>query len=201
MEASLGYYMNPLVNVAIAALFLSERLRRLQWVAVGLAAIAVSVETYALGQLPWVSLVLCVTFAGYGLIRRRVQVDSRVGFTIEVLVLLPLALIWFAAAFGTGRNAMGNDGLDMFLLALAGPITATPLILFALAAKRLKFSTIGIMQYLGPSLQFIVALIYGETLTPLRFVTFGLIWLAVVIFSLDAFGEDRKQKRSAMRPV
>ena len=201
MEASLGYYMNPLVNVAVAALFLSERLRRLQWVAVGLAAIAVLVETFALGHLPWVSLILCVSFSGYGLIRRRIQVDSRVGFTIEVLVLLPLALLWFSAAFGDGRNVSGNGAWDVVLLSLSGPITATPLILFALAAKRLRFSTIGIMQYLGPSLQLIVALFYGEQLTPLRFVTFGLIWAAVVIFSLDAFGEDRKQKRSAMRPA
>lgn len=198
MEASLGYYLNPLVNVAIGAIFLSERLRRLQWIAVAIATIAVSVETFALGRLPWVSLVLCLSFAAYSFIRRQVQVDSRVGFTLEVLILLPVAAIWFAMAAHTGRSAVGNGGWDIPLLALAGPITAVPLILFGLSAKRLRFSTIGIMQYTGPSLQFIVALAYGEPLTPLRTVTFMLIWCAVILFSTDALMQDRRQRALAM---
>lgn len=199
MEASLGYFLNPLVNVAIGFIFLSEKLRRWQWVAVAIAVVAVANETIALGRLPWVSLVLCFSFAAYGFIRRQVQVDSRVGLTMEVLILLPLALIWFGIDYKTGRSALGNGGWDVFLLALAGPITATPLILFALAAKRLKFSTIGIMQYLGPSIQFVIAIFYGEMLTPLRALTFVLIWMAIIIFSVDALMEDRK--RRSVTPV
>ncbi len=197
MEASLGYFINPLVNVAIASVFLSERLRRLQWVAIGFAIAAVLMETIVLGRLPWVALVLALTFSGYGLIRRKLVVDARVGFTIEVLVLLPVALLWMGVAFQSGRSFYGNGLGDFLLLTLAGPITAVPLLLFALAAKRLRFSTIGIMQYLGPSLQFMVAIGLGEHLTPLRVCTFILIWIGVVIFSVDAFRNDRAQRRRA----
>ncbi len=197
MEASLGYFINPLVNVAIASLFLSERLRRLQWVAIGFAVAAVLIETIVLGRLPWVALVLALTFSAYGLIRRKLVVDARVGFTIEVLVLLPVALLWMGIAFQSGRSFYGNGLVDFLLLTLAGPITAVPLLLFALAAKRLRFSTIGIMQYLGPSLQFMVAIGLGEHLTPLRVCTFILIWIGVVIFSVDAFRNDRAQRRQA----
>lgn len=196
MEASLGYFLNPLVNIAIAAIFFSEKLRTVQWVAVGIATLAVAVETLALGRLPWVSLVLCFSFAGYGVIRRQVQTDSRVGFLIEVLFLMPLVLIWFAMAFADGRAAWGHGAGDLFVLVLSGPFTAVPLILFAVAAKRLRFSTIGIMQYMAPSLQFLVALAFGEALTPLRAMTFTLIWIALVIFSVDAYGNDRRQRRA-----
>lgn len=200
MEAALGYYMNPLINVAVGAIFLSERLRKWQWVAVALAAIAVCVEATALGRFPWVSLVLSFSFAAYSLIRRKVQVDSRVGFTVEVLLLAPIAAIWLAMAVEANRNTVGNGGVDWVLLAMAGPITAIPLILFAVAAKRLRFSTIGIMQYFAPSLQFLIALAFGEPLTPLRAVTFLLIWAAIIVFSVDAFGHERRMKL-ATRPA
>ncbi len=195
MEASLGYFINPLVNVAVAAIFLSEKLRRLQWVAVIIAAIAVTVETFALGRLPWVALALSATFASYGLIKRQLVVDSRVSFTVEVLFILPLAVLWIGVALFQGRNIVGNGGTDILLLLLAGPLTATPLLLFTLAARRLKFSTLGIMQYLGPSLQFGVALALGEMLTPVRTITFVLIWLAVILFSVDAIRFDRQQRK------
>lgn len=200
MEAALGYYMNPLINVAVGAIFLSERLRKWQWVAVALAAVAVCVEASALGRFPWVSLVLSFSFAAYSLIRRQVQIDSRVGFTVEVLLLAPIAAIWLAMAVEANRNTVGNGGFDWVLLALAGPITAIPLILFAVAAKRLRFSTIGIMQYFAPSLQFLIALAFGEPLTPLRAVTFLLIWAAIIVFSVDAFGHERRM-RLAARPA
>lgn len=195
MEASLGYFINPLVNVAVASIFLSERLRRWQWVAVGLALIAVIIETLALGRPPWIALVLAGTFSAYGIIRRKLVIDARVGFTIEVMLIVPLALIWFGMALSQGRNVAGNGVWDLALLSLSGPFTAIPLLLFALAAKRLRFSTIGIMQYLGPSLQFMVALALGETLSLTRMITFLLIWAGVLIFSLDAFGEDWRQRR------
>ncbi|MAI89284.1 EamA family transporter RarD [Ponticaulis sp.] len=201
MQASLGYFMNPLVNVGIGAIFLSERLRPLQWGAVAIAATGVAIETFVLGELPWVSLVLCFSFAFYGLIRRRVQVDSRVGLTAEVLILLPAVLIWFAATSGQDRAFMGEGLRDFLVLALAGPVSAIPLILFALGAKRLRFSTIGIMQYLAPSLQFLTGLGFGETLTPTRLITFAFIWTALVIFTLDALGHERQMRRAAMRPT
>lgn len=202
MEASLGYYLNPLANIAIASIFLSERLRRVQWVAVAIAGCAVAIETIALGRLPWVSLVLCFSFCFYGVIRRRVQTDSRVGFTLEVLILLPAVLIWlgFAEADGRGPETLGIA--NMLLLVCAGPVTAIPLILFAIGAKRLRFSTIGIMQYIAPSLQFICALAFGEELTLMRVGTFALIWIALVIFSLDAFGNERRMRRAAaLKPL
>ena len=201
IEASLGYFLNPLVNVAIGAVFLSEKLRRLQWFAVSIAAIAVIVETIALGRLPWVSLILCFSFATYGYIRRQVQVDGRVGLTLEVLFLLPVVLIWLAIVAQQGGSLIGGSIPNLLMLMLAGPATAFPLILFALAAKRLKFSTIGIMQYLGPTMQFLLALAFGETLTSLRLVTFSLILVAVILFSLDAYGHDRHLRRSALRPT
>lgn len=201
MEASLGYFMNPLVNVAIGSDLLSERLRPLQWGAVALAAIGVAIETALVGRLPWVSLVLCFSFATYGLIRRRVQVDSRVGLTAEVLILLPAVLIWFAVSSSEVRPVLGTGVWDFVFLMLAGPVTAVPLILFALGAKRLRFSTLGIMQYLAPSLQFLTALAFGEVLSPTRLITFGCIWTALLIFTADAYGHDRQMRRAAARPV
>lgn len=201
MEASLGYFLNPLINVAVASIFLSERLRTVQWVAVAIAAIAVGVETFALGRLPWVSLVLGFSFCVYGLIRRRVQTDSRIGFTLEVLCLMPIVLFWFGHAASSGRNAWGEGPTDFLLLVLAGPVTAIPLMLFALAAKRLRFSTVGIMQYIAPSIQFLCALAFGEALTPLRAVTFSLIAVALIIFSVDAFGNERRMRRASLRPT
>ena len=201
MEASLGYYLNPLANVAIASIFLSERLRKWQWVAVSIASVAVLLETLALGRLPWISLVLCFSFCFYGLIRRNVKTDSRVGFTLEVLFLLPAVLIWFAVSPGDSHGGFGTSAYDTIVLILAGPVTAIPLMLFALAAKRLRFSTIGIMQYIAPSLQLMCAIAYGEELTPKRLITFSLIWLALVIFSVDAFGNERRMRRAAVRPA
>ncbi len=205
MEASLGYYVNPLVNVAIGAVFLSETLRRMQWVAVGLAALGVAIETVALGHLPWISLVLCFTFAGYSIIRKQLKVDGRVGFLVEVIVLAPAAAIWMWM-FAQAGNAIDGGGstLTWALLAASGPITATPLILFALAAKRLRLSTIGMMQYIGPTLQFIIALAFGEAFTLLHAVAFLFIWSALAVFSLDSFRFERSRRaarRAAALPV
>ena len=197
MEASLGYYINPLVNVAVGALLLSEKLRRLQWVAVAVATVGVGIETVALGRLPWVALFLCATFASYALIRRKVQVDSRVGFMVEVLFLAPIALLWMLWYTQTGNPIAGRGGWDWLLIAAAGPITAAPLILFALSAKRLKFSTIGMMQYIGPTLQFMLALSFGEVFTALHAVAFACIWVALFLFTFDSVAEDRRGKRAA----
>ncbi|MEP1145093.1 MAG: EamA family transporter RarD [Henriciella sp.] len=199
MEASIGYYINPLINILIGAVFFSERLRLAQWAAVGLAAIGVAVMTSALGYLPWVALVLCFTFAFYSVIRKQVQVDSRAGFVVEAAILAPLALIWLSwfAAQADGRW-MGTGGWDIPLILASGPLTAVPLILFALAAKRLRLSTIGMMQYLGPTLQFLISvLIFKEAFGLIHAIAFGFIWSALIVFTIDSLMGEAKARRMA----
>lgn len=200
MEASLGYYINPLVNVLFGMLFFSETLRIAQWVAVVIATVGVAVMAFAFGHVPWVALALCTSFACYGLIRKRVAIDGRAGFLVEVLLLVPLAaawLVWFATTQVPGRW-MGEGGWDIALLIAAGPITAVPLILFALAAKRLKLSTIGMMQYIGPTLQFLIAVfVFKEAFSLTHGIAFGFIWTALVIFTADSLMGDAKARRLA----
>ena len=195
MEASLGYYINPLVNVAVGAVFMAERLRTVQWIAVLLACIGVSVETLALGRLPIVALVLCFCFAAYSVIRKQIAVDSRIGFLVEVLVLLPVLAIW-AEISGMWAALVPRQAIDWPLLMVSGPITATPLILFAIAARRLRLSTIGFIQYLGPTLQFAIGLAYGEPLGLTRLTAFGFIWAAVIVFSLDSVRREMAERRA-----
>ena len=199
MEASLGYYINPLINVLIGAVFFAERLRLAQWAAVGLATSGVGVMTMALGYLPWIALVLCFTFAFYSVIRKQVQVDSRAGFVVEAAILMPIAMIWLGWFVGQpGGRIMGESAIDIPLLLAAGPITATPLILFALAAKRLRLSTIGMMQYLGPTLQFLISVfIFKEAFGWTHAVAFGLIWTALVVFTVDSLVGEAKARRLA----
>ncbi|HEY8520588.1 MAG TPA: EamA family transporter RarD [Gammaproteobacteria bacterium] len=191
-QASLGYYINPLLYVLVGVLFFHERLRRLQTAAVLLAAAGVTVLTASGGQFPAIALTLATSFTIYGVVRSRVAVGGMPGLFIETLILLPAALgylLWLGehdlAAF-----APENPGL-MGLLMLAGPFTVTPLLAFALAARRLRLSTIGIMQFISPTLQFLVGLGYGERLTPAHVVCFTLIWIAVAAFSWDAWRYTR----------
>lgn len=199
MEASLGYYINPLINVLIGAVFFSERLRVAQWGAVALATFGVGVMTYALGYVPWISLVLCFSFAFYSVIRKQVQVDSRAGFVVEAAILAPLAMIWIVWFVGQpGGRMIGDGGYDIPLLMAAGPITATPLILFALAAKRLRLSTIGMMQYIGPTLQFFISVfVFKEAFGATHAIAFAFIWTALIVFTVDSLMGDAKAKRLA----
>ncbi|MEM8617237.1 MAG: EamA family transporter RarD, partial [Pseudomonadota bacterium] len=178
LEASLGYYINPLINVLIGALFFQERLRSAQWVAVGVAAVGVSLISYAFGTFPYLALILCFSFALYSVIRKQVEVDSRVGFLVEASLLAPLALIWFVwFTQQPSWRLMGEGGVDIAWLLASGPITAVPLILFAIAAKRLRLSTIGMMQYIGPTLQFLISIyLFREPFSSLHAVAFGFIW-------------------------
>ena len=198
-QASLGYFMNPLVSVLIGMVFFSETLRRAQWVAIAIAAAGVCVMTVELGRFPWVSLVLCFSFAAYGAVRKIIAVDSRIGFAIETAILFPVAfafLAWFTAS-GQG-GWVGDYGWDWLAVPLAGPLTAVPLILFALAAKRLKLATIGMMQYLTPTLQFLIAvLIFREPFGPVDAIAFGLIWTALAVFTIDSVIGERKARRLA----
>jgi len=199
MEASLGYYINPLVSVLIGMVLFSERLRPAQWVAVGLAGIGVGVMTVALGYLPWVALVLCMTFALYGAIRKQVLVDSRAGFVVEAGLLAPLAVLWMVWFVGQPDGRLFADGgSDIPLLLLAGPITAVPLILFAVGAKRLRLSTVGMMQYTAPTLQFLISvLIFREPFGTVHALAFSLIWAALIVFTVDSVMGDRKARRLA----
>ncbi len=184
LEGSLGYFINPLVVFLFAALFFGERFKPLQLVALGIAALGVLNQTLVVGQFPLVSLSLAFSFAIYGAIRKTTAVDSRVGFGMEALWLAPFALIYllFFLPAGTAAFGSGEPGF-IALLVLAGPLTSLPLMLFAIGARRLRLSTIGILQYIAPSIQFGIALIMGEPFTQGHAVTFGLIWAGVLLFT------------------
>jgi chloramphenicol-sensitive protein RarD len=185
LEGSLGYYINPLIVFLFAALFFGERFRPLQILAVGIAAAGVLNQTLVVGEFPWVSLSLAISFAVYGAIRKTTNVDSRIGFGLEALWLFipSAAYLFFFLPSGVAAFGSGDPGFVTLLL-LAGPLTATPLILFAMGARRLKLSTIGILQYIAPSVQFVIAIAMGEPFTPGHAVTFGLIWTGVLLFTL-----------------
>lgn len=199
LETSIGYYINPLVNVLLGGLFLGERLSRPQAVAVGLAAIGVLNELFAVGVFPWVGLTLAFTFGFYGLVRKKIMVDSIVGLGVESLLLLPLAagyLIWLYFA-GLGSMAAGNT-TEVALLAIGGPLTVIPLVAFAAAALRLPLTTLGFFQYLAPTLTLLLAVfVYGEPFRASQAVTFGCIWCALALFSFDAIANQRRARRAA----
>ena len=199
LETSLGYYINPLVNVLLGGLFLGERLNRAQAAAVGLAGVGVLNELFTVGVFPWVGLTLAFSFGFYGLVRKKIMVDSLVGLGVESLLLLPLAagyLIWLYLS-GVGSMAAGN-GVEVALLALGGPLTVIPLVAFAAAALRLPLTTLGFFQYLAPTLTLLLAIFaYGEPFRASQAVTFGCIWLALTVFSWDAVAVQRRRRLAA----
>ncbi len=192
LEASLGYFINPLVNVALGVAVLGERVSRVQRVAVGIAAAGVAVMALSGGGAIWISLVLAVSFGLYGLIRKVAAIDALGGLTIETLLLAPLSLVVLAYAGAAGNAAFGQERSVDLLLILAGPVTAAPLLLFAAAARRLTLATLGLLQYLGPTLQFAEAvLIFGEPLRPVHMVTFAAIWTGCALYAWDAWRRSR----------
>lgn len=196
LDASLGYYINPLFNVLLGMLFLSEKLRRLQWWAVGLAAIGVAIQIIAFGSLPWIALVLATSFAIYGLIRKKLALDALTGLLIETLIMLPPAAIylWGIADSPTSHLTQNDWHLNLLLIA-AGAVTTAPLLCFTAAATRLKLSTLGFFQYIGPSLMFILAVtLYGEALALDKMLTFAFIWSALVLFSLDGLRSGKRRQ-------
>lgn len=183
LAGSLGYYLNPLMNVVLGRFILKERMSRLQWFAVGLAGVGVmALAIGALDQL-WISLGLCVSFATYGLLRKMAPVDSPVGLTIETLLLLPFAIGWLALGLAAGKPSFGANAHDSWFLLAAGIVSTTPLLLFTAAARKLPYSTLGMLQFIAPTLQFLLAVgVYGEPFTTAHAFAFGAIWTALALF-------------------
>jgi chloramphenicol-sensitive protein RarD len=193
LQTSLGYYINPLINVALGLFLLKERLRPLQLVAVGIAAMAVVLLVGRYGQFPWIALTLAFSFGAYGLIRKHVPVASADGLLAETLMMLPLALGYMAwlAWQGTSDFLAADWGLRGYLM-LVGPVSTVPLLCFASGARRLPFTTLGFLQYLAPSLSFTLAVVFfGEPFGKAQAVTFGLIWVALALYSLDLVRQQR----------
>jgi chloramphenicol-sensitive protein RarD len=189
LDASLGYYINPLVSILLAGLFLQERLRLFQGVAVGLAFSGVLIQVISFGSFPVISLALGASFAFYGLFRKKMQVDSLVGLLIESAVMVPLAVgYWWFFADSSATNMFENSALLNLLLLGTGIATTVPLLCFTAGSKRLQYTTMGFLQYIGPSIMFVVAVVlYNEDVGMDRWVTFAFIWAALIVFSWDAF--------------
>ncbi|MDC0335977.1 EamA family transporter RarD [Pseudodesulfovibrio sp.] len=199
LETSLGYYINPLVNVLFGFIFFRERLSSMQCIAIGLAALGVANSIISYGELPWISLVLAVTFACYGLLRKVAAVESLPGLFLETMVLAPVALIYLVKLQLTGSSGFlaGNTEIDLLLIG-AGAATAMPLIGFAYGARRLQLTTLGILQYSAPSIAFMLGVfLYDEPFGPSHLLTFGLIWAGLAVYTGDSVRTIRKQRRIA----
>jgi chloramphenicol-sensitive protein RarD len=197
VETSLGYFINPLVSVALGVAVFGERLRRLQWLAIGIAAAGVLWLTVEYGRPPWISLVLAFSFATYGVAKKKANVGAVQSLTIETMVLAPLALGYVLMLQATGSAEFGQHGaLHTALVIGGGAATALPLLCFGAAATRIPLSTIGMLQYLTPTLQFLIGVfLYGEPMTSARWVGFALVWSALVIFTFSTLRHRRRQLR------
>lgn len=192
LETSLGYFINPLMSVLTGVVLLGERLSRAQAAAVLLAGLGVVYFTFSLGFVPWISLFLAVSFAGYGYLKKITKADALEGLFVEVLIITPFGLAYLAWVAGQGQNIVPNDGLTALLLIVTGPMTALPLLLFTYGAQRIRLTTLGLLQYLVPTTSFSIAVwVYGEPLSHGHMVTFGLIWTGLAIFTFDTWRRDR----------
>jgi chloramphenicol-sensitive protein RarD len=197
VEAALGYFMSPLVSVLLGVVVLHERLRRMQVVAVALGAVAVVVIAIEAGSLPWIGLSLAFSFGIYGLLKSMIPLSATAGVTAEALVLGPLAIAVVVAYEVSGAGTLTGHGAGHVLLLLAaGPVTAVPLLLYGLAARRVPLSTIGVMMYLNPILQFLWGVfVVGEAMPPTRWIGFVLVWIALVVFTVDLVRAGRANRR------
>lgn len=198
LATSIGYYMNPLANVLAGTLFLGERLTRRQWLAVALAALAVSVLAWGALDTLWISLTLAFSFCSYGLVRKLAPVESLAGLSVETMVLMPVAagIVWWFAASPAG-SSMGEGIASDLLIAFSGVVTAVPLLLFAYAARRMDYSTLGMMQFIAPTIVFFLGLfLFKEPLNTSQLACFVLIWSAIAVFMWDLWLQRRKRLAS-----
>ncbi|MDB1122635.1 EamA family transporter RarD [Vibrio algarum] len=202
IDASLGYYINPLFNVLLGMVFLGERLRKLQWFAVLLAFLGVAIQIVAFGKVPVVALALATSFGCYGLLRKKINLDAQTGLFIETMIILPAALIYLALIADSSTSNLVNNELNLnLLLFAAGIVTTLPLLCFNGAATRIMLSTLGFFQYIGPSLMFLLAVfIYHEPFSADKALTFTFIWAALIIFSFDGlkFANQNRKMRKAL---
>jgi chloramphenicol-sensitive protein RarD len=200
VETSLGYFINPLVTVALSVLVLGERLRRMQWLAVGVAASGVVVLTVAAGHPPWIALGLAASFGTYGLIKKVVGVEPAAGLAVETAVLAPVALAYLLIIGANGNGTFTSDGLGhALLLAATGPVTAVPLLAFAAASSRVPLSRMGLMQYITPTIQFLIGVtVLHEPLAPAQLAGFVLVWIALAIFTADTTASARTSAPSPL---
>jgi chloramphenicol-sensitive protein RarD len=200
VEASLGYFINPLVNFLLGVIFLGEKLRSGQVAAVILAVLGVVYLTVSYGSLPWISLVLAFTFGMYGLIKKTAPLESMHGFSLETLVLFLPALGYLIFREASGIGAFVHQGAAVtLLLILAGPVTSIPLLLFGYSARRIPLSMLGFIQYITPTIQFMLGVfIFTEPFPPTRLVGFSIIWLALLIYSLESVSYNRKSKSGSL---
>lgn len=196
IETSLGYFINPLVTVLLGVFLLGENLRRWQWIAVGLGILAVVVLTLDYGRPPWIALLLAFSFAIYGFLKKRAQLGTVESLSVETAILTPFALAYLGFLGATGSLAFGHHGAtNTMLLIGTGVVTAIPLLLFGAAATRLTLTTIGILQYLGPILQFIFGLLwFDEQMSQARWIGFVIVWAALVIFTVDGLVASRAKR-------
>ena len=193
IESSLGYFLTPLCNVAFGYLFLHERLRRLQWIAIGCAGVGVGFLLLGVGHVPWIALSLATTWASYGILKKKSSLGSLAGLTVETIVLLPLAAAFLLWRAHTGEGALGRVSplLHVYVLSV-GIVTAIPLLLFAYGARRIRLTTLGLLQYLSPSVQFLIGLfVYHEPFDSSRFLAYALIWAGLILYSTDSFLAQR----------
>ncbi len=199
IETSLGYFLVPLVNVAAGRWVLHEHLRRLQWIAIALAAIGVALMIFQIGHPPWIALALAGTWGGYGLMRKKSPLGALLGLTVETLLIVPFAFAFLLWRESTGLAAFGHaDARTHTLLIGAGIITAVPLVLFAYAARRIRLSTLGLLQYLAPTVQFAIGVaVYHEPFSRDRAASFAFIWLGLALYTADNLWTQRKKFRAA----
>jgi chloramphenicol-sensitive protein RarD len=197
LDASLGYFINPLFNVLLGMIFLGERLRKMQWVAVTLAFMGVLLQLISFGSIPLVSLALAASFGFYGLLRKKVNVDAKTGLLIETALLLPVALGYLLLTLDSSATSMLVNSLNLNLtLIAAGIVTTIPLLCFAGAAVRIPFSILGFFQYIGPSIMFILAVkLFNEPFDMEKGITFGFIWLALLVFVGDMLNQRQKRRQ------
>jgi chloramphenicol-sensitive protein RarD len=203
IESSLGYFITPLVSAAFGVIVFRERLRRWQFVALGLGAIAVALLAVDYGRPPWIALTLALSFGTYGLLKKLADVGAAEGLALETLVLVVPAFIYLVALQATGGGTFTGHGAGHVLLLISlGPVTAVPLLLFAGAVTRVPLSLMGMLQYLAPVLQFLVGLaIVGERMPASRWIGFGLVWAAIAVFSVDGLRASRRARMRAPAPV